>query len=156
MRLLFGSMLAVATLPLLLAGCVVDGLVRNECRNIFDHGVITRIEAVVVDQNLFGTAGTSLGDRLQGTSHGAKVGNIAGSSQVTPSTTIEGVEFTVDLDSGVEVVVAHPRNEKNGMYRVGDRVRFMIDCQGTMWVWPAAGAITGIGGKSSAGDSVPL
>lgn len=149
MRVIVGSLLMVVLAPLLLAGCLPANRVSNDCRTLFDYGMITRIEQVVIDKSSAEDVPLAENIRdheLASVPSGAIVGSIAGSAKEPAVGTAAGIELTVDLASGGEVVVVHQRNEKNAFYRVGDRVRFMRDCEGTMWVWPDTGWITGAAG----------
>lgn len=122
-----------------LAVCCPDSKAGNECRLFFDDGIVTRVERVVIGQGAREALDPDPGQPgvLRDATHAAAVGTISGSADVQPVTSTEGIELTVDLQSGVTVVVDHPRNEKTRSIRTGDRVHFLVDCQGTMWVWPA-------------------
>jgi len=159
MRVIVRLLLIVVLAPWLLAGCLPENRVSNDCRTIFDYGMITRIEQVVIDKTY--AAEVSLAENIQdhelaSVPSGAIVGSIAGSAKEQAVDTAAGIELTVGLASGGEVVVVHQRNEKNAFYRVGDRVRFMRDCHGTMWVWPENGSVTGAVEKTRATEAALL
>jgi len=159
MRMIVSSLLMAVLTPVLLAGCLPENRVSTDCRSLFDYGMITRIEQVVIDSNhsaVVTFAGDTRGDLPGSAPSTAIVGNIAGSAKEAAVASAEGIELTVDLASGGVVVVAHQKNQKNASYRVGDRVRFMMDCYGTMWVWPDTATLSGLLEKEWTGKAVPL
>lgn len=129
-------LLLLLALPLV-AGCMPEIRDRDDCRTVADQGTIIRIDHVTLVQPLeseqFSNVAAPGFRESPAASHA--VGRIAGSADTTVSKTIDGVQFTIDLASGPKVVVAYQKTAKNSAYRVGDPVRFLIDCYGTVWVW---------------------
>ncbi|MEJ2526050.1 MAG: glycine zipper 2TM domain-containing protein [Desulfuromonadales bacterium] len=71
--------------------------------------------------------GGGSGQRIA-TAGGAVLGGMAGSAIEKNATSAVGVELEVELDNGELLVVVQ---EKDSVYRVGDRVRVLRDGRGT-------------------------
>jgi len=106
------------------------------------YGTILRVEDVTIEGTQSG-AGTLAGGALGGVAGsgvgsgtgkglavvgGAIVGALAGSAVEKSATTQAGVEIEVELDNGEILAVVQ---EKDDVYRVGDRVRILKDSRGT-------------------------
>jgi outer membrane lipoprotein SlyB len=139
-------MLALAAFTL--SGCMpssTSGSVysRDQARTSHSvyYGTILRVEEVTIEGTQSG-AGTVAGGVMGGvlgsavgsgsgrgiaTAGGAILGGLAGSAIEKGATTAVGLELEVELDSGELVLIVQ---EKDGLYRVGDRVRVIKDARG--------------------------
>ena len=145
MHFIWGLLLALVILPCLLAGCLPRGQSADECRLYFDQGTISRTEHIIIDidrSTHVDPANPNLYPVWSGGKNAPVVGTIAGSAEEKTEHTTQGIELAVTLDSGLTIVVALPMTQEGLSYRVGDRVRFLTDCLGTMWVWPDAEVVT--------------
>ncbi|MEJ2470906.1 MAG: glycine zipper 2TM domain-containing protein [Desulfuromonadales bacterium] len=106
------------------------------------YGTLLRVEEVMIEGTQSG-AGTIAGGVMGGvlgsaigggsgqriaTAGGAVLGGMAGSAIEKNATSAVGVELEVELDNGELLVVVQ---EKDSVYRVGDRVRVLRDGRGT-------------------------
>lgn len=107
-----------------------------------NYGTVLRVEEVTIEGTQSG-AGTVAGGAMGGalgsavgsgsgraiaTVGGAIIGGIAGSAIEKGVTTDAGLEIEVELDNGELLLVVQ---EKDDIYRVGDRVRVIRDARGT-------------------------
>lgn len=105
------------------------------------YGTLLRVEEVTIEGTQSG-AGTVAGGVMGGvlgsavgsgsgrgiaTVGGAILGGLAGSSIEKGATTVVGLELEVELDSGELILIVQ---EKDGLYRIGDRVRVVKDARG--------------------------
>lgn len=106
------------------------------------YGTILRVEEVTLEGTqsgggtlaggvLGGALGSAVGSgsgRTIATAGGAVLGGMAGSAVEKSATTAIGLELEVELDNGELLLVVQ---EKDSLYRVGDRVRVIKDARGT-------------------------
>lgn len=148
-RLLFSLLISFALTALVLSGCMpssTSGNVysRDQARTSHSvyYGTILRVEDVTIEGTQSG-AGTVAGGVMGGvlgsavgsgsgrgiaTAGGAILGSLAGSAVEKGATTVAGLELEVELDNGELLLVVQ---EKDSVYRVGDRVRVIQDARGT-------------------------
>lgn len=141
------NIFVLATLPL--TGCMpssTSGSVysRDQARTSQSvyYGTLLRVEEVTIEGTQSG-AGTVAGGVMGGvlgsavgsgsgrgiaTVGGAILGGMAGSAIEKGATTAVGLELEVELDNGELILIVQ---EKDGVYRVGDRVRVIKDARGT-------------------------
>lgn len=150
--LLFSLLISFALTTLMLSGCMpssTSGNVysRDQARTSHSvyYGTILRVEDVTIEGTQTG-AGTIAGGVMGGvlgssvgsgsgrgiaTAGGAILGSLTGSAIEKGATTVAGLEMEVELDNGELILVVQ---EKDGVYRVGDRVRVIQDARGTIRV----------------------
>ena len=139
---------AIAILTLVLAGCASSrsGQVysRDQARtsHTVEYGTVTAVTQVqlegtksgagtIVGGAAGGVAGSSIGGgrgAVLGAIAGAAVGALAGSAAEEGITRKNGLEITVQLDSGKVLAVVQ---EADVQFRTGDRVRVLQDYAGT-------------------------
>jgi outer membrane lipoprotein SlyB len=146
--LLFSLLISFALTTLMLSGCMpssTSGNVysRDQARTSHSvyYGTILRVEDVTIEGTQTG-AGTVAGGVMGGvlgssvgsgsgrgiaTAGGAILGSLTGSAIEKGATTVAGLEMEVELDNGELILVVQ---EKDGVYRVGDRVRVIQDARG--------------------------
>lgn len=134
---------------LMLSGCMPSSpsgnvYSRDQTRTSHSvyYGTLLRVEEVTIEGTQSG-AGTVAGGVMGGvlgsavgsgsgrgiaTAGGAILGGLAGSVIEKGATTAVGLELEVELDSGELILIVQ---EKDGIYRVGDRVRVVKDARGT-------------------------
>ena len=139
----------VAMVSLLLSGCTTESrsgniYSRDQARTSHSvyYGTILRVEDVTIEGSssgmgtlaggaVGGVLGSTVGGgtgRTLSTVGGAIAGGLTGSAIEKGATTSAGVELEVELDNGELLVVVQ---EKDTVYRVGDRVRILKDARGT-------------------------
>ena len=106
-------------------------------------GVVEEVRAVPLDSRIGSTAGTVIGGTVGGTAGrtvgsgrgsqttavvGAVVGSIAGNMMGDRAGSSEGVEITLRLDNGRQLIVVQPAGET---FKPGERVRVVSDAKGT-------------------------
>lgn len=147
--LVLSLLISFALTTLMLSGCMpssTSGSVysRDQARTSHSvyYGTILQVEDVIIEGTQSG-AGTVAGGVMGGvlgsavgsgsgrgiaTVGGAILGGLAGSGIEKGATTVAGLELEVELDNGELILVVQ---EKDGVYRVGDRVRVIRDARGT-------------------------
>ncbi|MGK2905809.1 MAG: glycine zipper 2TM domain-containing protein [Desulfuromonadales bacterium] len=141
--------ISFALSTLMLNGCIpssTSGSVysRDQARTSQSvyYGTLLRVEQVTIEGTQTG-AGTVAGGAMGGvlgnavgsgsgraiaTVGGAILGAVTGSAAEKGITNAVGLELEVELDNGELVLIVQ---EKDGIYRVGDRVRVVKDARGT-------------------------
>ena len=138
-----------ALFTLMLHGCMPSSTAGNvysrdqarTSQSVY-YGTLLRVEEVTIEGTQSG-AGTLAGGAMGGvlgnavgggsgqaiaTVGGAILGAVAGSAVEKSATTAVGLELEVELDNGELLLIVQ---EKDAIYRVGDRVRVVKDGRGT-------------------------
>lgn len=137
---MFSTLMLSGCMPSNTSGNVYSRDQTRTSHSVF-YGTILRVEDVTIEgtQSGLGTVGGAamggvLGNAVGGgagkaiaTVGGAIVGGLAGSAIEKGATTTAGIELEVELDNGELILLVQ---EKDGDYRIGDRVRVVNDAHG--------------------------